>query len=462
MKRSTKRLTAAILSAIITLTAFTAVTVSAATDTQEAVSAKVTAEPVGDGEPEPQPVVGNVTGLKKTTTEQNSINLVWDATEGATGYIVYRSNADTENGVFHRLGAVTKTTFTDTKLTAGTAYHYKVSAYIAKDGVIYEGATKLYRTATQPQRVANLTRARCSTVNMLTWTATPKATGYKILRSSPESGNKEVLYKTLGANATSFSDTNIKQGNIYTYNVVAIRELYGTAVYHAPSNRMTCLAGLCAPNFSTVTNLYYVTLKWSRNPYATRYNVYYSTNKNATAYTKAGSTTGTSFTTGKLPGGKKLYFRVYPIYEKNGRLVTGTAHTKEVTVSNKMYGITVPSTYVEVSISKQHMWLYKDGKCIVSTDVVTGNRYTADTPKGYFDMYSRATDTVLVGDGYASPVDYWMAFCGGCGIHDASWRSEFGGDIYKYNGSHGCVNTPYSAVKKIYNNTAYGTPVIVY
>ena len=149
--------------------------------------------------------MGNVdrTG-KKQPRSTNSINLVWDVkADGATGYIVYRSNADTENGVFHRLGAVTKTTFTDTKLTAGTAYHYKVSAYIAKDGDIYEGATTLYRTATQPQRVANLTRARCSTVNMLTWTATPKATGYKILRSSPESGNKEVLYKTLGANATT-------------------------------------------------------------------------------------------------------------------------------------------------------------------------------------------------------------------------------------------------------------------
>ena len=55
-----------------------------------------------------------------------------------------------------------------------------------------------------------------------------------------------------------------------------------------------------------------------------------------------------------------------------------------------------------------------------------------------------------------------MAFSGGCGIHDASWRSSFGGNIYTYNGSHGCVNTPYSAVKKIYNNTTYGTPVIVH
>ena len=64
---------------------------------------------------------------------------------------------------------------------------------------------------------------------------------------------------------------------------------------------------------------------------------------------------------------------------------------------------------------------------------------------------------------YVSYVDYWMAFIGtSYGIHDASWRSEFGNPIYKGNGSHGCVNTPYSAVQTIYNNIPSGTPVIIY
>ncbi len=98
----------------------------------------------------------------------------------------------------------------------------------------------------------------------------------------------------------------------------------------------------------------------------------------------------------------------------------------------------------------------------MDTPVVTGTKGYNDTPKGYYTMYSRAMDTVLYGDDYASPVDYWMGFKGGYGIHDASWRSSYGGNIYTYNGSHGCVNTPYNAVKTIYNNTAYGTPVILY
>ena len=41
-------------------------------------------------------------------------------------------------------------------------------------------------------------------------------------------------------------------------------------------------------------------------------------------------------------------------------------------------------------------------------------------------------------------------------------RSEFGGSIYKTRGSHGCVNTPYSAMKTIYENVKIGYPVVVY
>ena len=47
-------------------------------------------------------------------------------------------------------------------------------------------------------------------------------------------------------------------------------------------------------------------------------------------------------------------------------------------------------------------------------------------------------------------------------IHDSSWRGEYGGDIWLYDGSHGCINTPYYAVQKLYNNVWTGVPVIIY
>ena len=124
----------------------------------------------------------------------------------------------------------------------------------------------------------------------------------------------------------------------------------------------------------------------------------------------------------------------------------------------------IGGTYIEVSISAQTMWMYKDGECIVSTPVVTGNVAAGhSTPSGgVWAIDARMPNYTLTGQDYNSEVSFWLPFNGDVGIHDASWRSEFGGSIYKTRGSHGCVNTPYSAMKVIYENAKIGYPVVVY
>ena len=101
---------------------------------------------------------------------------------------------------------------------------------------------------------------------------------------------------------------------------------------------------------------------------------------------------------------------------------------------------------------------------------VTGNlSKDYDTPPGIFPLTYKERDRVLRGakraDGtyeYESPVSYWMPFNGGIGLHDANWRSSFGGEIYKTSGSHGCVNLPPSAVPALYEMVYKGMPVICY
>jgi len=123
----------------------------------------------------------------------------------------------------------------------------------------------------------------------------------------------------------------------------------------------------------------------------------------------------------------------------------------------------IGDTYIEIDITAQRMWVYKDGVLLVETDVVTGNmRRGYDTPEMVAAVKYKARNAVLRGEGYASPVKYWMPFYGNYGIHDASWRSKFGGAIYKTNGSHGCVNTPRDAMSVIFENVEKGTPVILY
>lgn len=121
-------------------------------------------------------------------------------------------------------------------------------------------------------------------------------------------------------------------------------------------------------------------------------------------------------------------------------------------------------TYVEVDLSSQHVWLYVDGVEELSVDCVSGT-YTDQgrkTPEGTYTIDYLMSPAVLTGPDWYSPVSYWMPFNGGIGLHDATWRSSFGGDIFMYSGSHGCINLPLEAAQRLYSYAYAGMPVICY
>lgn len=150
-------------------------------------------------------------------------------------------------------------------------------------------------------------------------------------------------------------------------------------------------------------------------------------------------------------------------------LATGIQTTRELSYIKKPKDIDL-SAYIELDITRQTIWMYLNGECILESPCVTGSvvgRHS--TPTGVYHLTNKAKNTVLRGynnDGsrYASHVDFWMAFIkNSIGFHDASWRKGvFGGDIYKTNGSHGCVNMPYNATKMLYENITSDMPIIIY
>lgn len=121
----------------------------------------------------------------------------------------------------------------------------------------------------------------------------------------------------------------------------------------------------------------------------------------------------------------------------------------------------VINTFVEVDLTNQTVVYYKNGELITQGNVVTGDVSKGhSTPAGVYRLDWKAKNFVLRGTGYAAPVSFWMPFNGDIGLHDASWRSSFGGSIYTNNGSHGCVNMPYSIAEAIYNNIEDKTTII--
>ena len=123
----------------------------------------------------------------------------------------------------------------------------------------------------------------------------------------------------------------------------------------------------------------------------------------------------------------------------------------------------IGNTYVEINLTTQQVWYYKNGELITSGNCVTGTDKTQyATPQGTYVLKYIEKDAVLRGPGYESPVSYWMPFNWDIGLHDATWRGSFGGTIYQYDGSHGCVNLPYNVAEAIFNNIEPGVAVVCY
>ena len=135
------------------------------------------------------------------------------------------------------------------------------------------------------------------------------------------------------------------------------------------------------------------------------------------------------------------------------------------TTSNNGIG----NSYVEVSISQQHVWVYKNGTQVASLNVVTGtNDGNYNTPTGLYYIMYKQTNTTLRGknadnSAYASPVSRWAPFTlDGCGFHDANWRKNWSSTAYLNDGSHGCVNVRPSQINQIYDNVEQYEPVVIY
>ncbi len=121
------------------------------------------------------------------------------------------------------------------------------------------------------------------------------------------------------------------------------------------------------------------------------------------------------------------------------------------------------NTYVEINLTAQHLFFYKDGELIVESDFVSGNPSRGNaTPDGAYSLTYKERNATLKGENYRTPVSYWMPFNGNIGMHDSSWRSTFGASIYKTNGSHGCINLPPSVAETIFENIEQGIPVLCY
>lgn len=120
----------------------------------------------------------------------------------------------------------------------------------------------------------------------------------------------------------------------------------------------------------------------------------------------------------------------------------------------------IGKTYLEIDLTAQRMVLYKDGYLAADTPIVSGYTLENPTPVGCYAIGEKQSPKYLE-DEFRN-VSFWIPFYENLGIHDASWRTEFGADLYTIIGSAGGIDTPFEAARILYDNLETGDPVVIY
>jgi GH25 family lysozyme M1 (1,4-beta-N-acetylmuramidase) len=168
--------------------------------------------------------------LVASANASTSVSLSWSAAGDAYGYRVYRYDDTQEKYVY--LGSTKKTSYTDSGLSTGTEYKYKVRGYWTIGGTKYFGAySTVLTTTTKPAKVKELKLTTKSSAVTLSWKKVSRATGYQIYRLNKKTGKYEKLTTVKSANTCTYKNTKLTKGSSYTYKVRAYKTYNGKNYY---------------------------------------------------------------------------------------------------------------------------------------------------------------------------------------------------------------------------------------
>jgi uncharacterized protein (TIGR02145 family) len=240
------------------------------------------------------------TGVTAAANSTSSIVISWSSVKGATGYYIYRGASLA--GSYERVGTSTAASYTNSSLTAGTAYYYKVSAYNS----VGEGSqSDAVSAATLPVAPTGVKVAANSTTSItIGWSSVTGATGYRVYRSSTASGT----YEEVGTSATTtYENTGLTAGTAYYYKVAA----YSSGGEGSQSSAVSAATLPVAPTGVTAAanSTSSITVSWSSVTGATGYLVYRSASL-AGSYEWIDLSTTTSYTNSSLTAGTAYYYKV--------------------------------------------------------------------------------------------------------------------------------------------------------
>ncbi len=236
----------------------------------------------------------------------NSIKLSWNAVPGAGAYILYRSTSET--GTYSIVKSATGTSYTNTGLTTGKTYYYKVRACsIVGSKVTYGSCSSVKYTKPIPATPTLSAKSAGYNSIKLSWNAVPEAGAYILYRSTSVTGTYSIVKCTTG---TSYTNTGLTTGKTYYYKVRACSIVGSKVTYGSCSSVKYTKPIPATPTLSAKSAGYNsIKLSWNAVPGAGAYILYRSTSVTGT-YSIVKCTTGTSYTNTRLTTGKTYYYKV--------------------------------------------------------------------------------------------------------------------------------------------------------
>lgn len=175
-----------------------------------------------------KPVPSVPAGVKVSSSSYNSIKATWGAVSGASGYQIYRATSSTDK--YSLVSTISGTSYTNTGLTTGKTYYYKVRAYkIVGNSKVYGSYSTVVSTKPVPAVPASVTASAVSSTSIkILWKAVTGASGYQIYRATTSAGSYTPVGTTT---ATSYTNTGLTTGNTYYYKVRAYKTMGTAKIY---------------------------------------------------------------------------------------------------------------------------------------------------------------------------------------------------------------------------------------
>lgn len=249
-----------------------------------------------------------------------TMTLSWNSVSNASYYEIYRSTS--ADGAYTKIKATTGTSTSDTNLSAGTRYYYKIRTIRDQDGVTYLGNFS-DTVAAVTLATPTITDVSLSGTGItISWSKASGADRYNIYRSESATGSYTYLTSVLGS--LNYTDAAVQTGKTYYYKVRPYKKLDGIVYYGgysaAQKYEIVPMASLTTTAKSGVT----ISLSWSKFADASSYEIWVSSTADG-PFEKLKETTGTTTSHTGLIAGTRYFYR---ICAKKGQNIIGLSSTK--------------------------------------------------------------------------------------------------------------------------------------